>query len=166
MAAIPARLTKYLDATKKKYSLVEHKTVFTAYDLGQTLKRKLEEIAKTLLVKTEAGFTLVVVRANDRLDLGKLKKALGVKKLVIAKEGEMAKTMNVKPGALTPFAGLHKLPLVVDKKLTNQLKVLFGSGSFEHSVEMKVKDFLMTEKPTVAAFSETAGLKLQVKTKK
>jgi len=166
MATIPARLTKYLTASKKKYTLVEHKTVFTAYDLGQTLKRKLEEIAKTLLVKTDTGFTLVVVRANDRLNLVKLKKALGAKKLSIAKEGEMAKTMKVKPGALTPFAGLHKLPLVVDRKLTNQTKVLFGSGSFEHSVEMKMKDFIAIEKPTIVAFSESAGLKLQVKTKK
>jgi prolyl-tRNA editing enzyme YbaK/EbsC (Cys-tRNA(Pro) deacylase) len=156
MATIPARLQKYLDGAKKPFTAVEHKTVFTAYDLGQTLKRKLEEIAKTLLVKTDGGYSLVVVRASDRLNLVRLKKALGAKKLAIAKEGDMAKTLKVKPGALTPFAGLHHLPLVVDKKLTTGKKVLFGSGSFERSVEMKVKDFLALEHPTVAAFSESA----------
>ncbi len=166
MVTIPARLRTYLDGSKKPFKTVEHKTVFTAYDLGQTLQRKLEEIAKTLLVKTEGGYSLVVVRASDRLDLIKLKKALGAKKLVIAKEGDMAKTLKVKPGALTPFARLHRLPLIVDKKLTAGTKALFGSGSFECSVEMKVKDFLALEHPTIAAFSTKAGLKLQVKVKK
>jgi len=166
MTTISARLQKYLDGAKKPFRTVKHKTVFTAYDLGQTLKRKLEEIAKTLLVKTDGGYSLVVVRASDRLDLVKLKKALGAKKLTIAREGDMAKTLKVKPGALTPFAGLHHLPLIVDKKLINETKVLFGSGSFECSVEMKMKDFLTLEHPTIAAFSTSAGLKLQVKVKK
>ncbi len=166
MATISAAMKKYLDASHKKYALIEHKKVFTAYDLGQTLKRKLDDIAKTLLVKTEAGYTLVVVRAGDRLNLVKLKKALAAKKLSIAKESDMVKALKVKPGALTPFGGFHKLPIIVDKKMTKGTKLLFGSGSFEHAIEMKAKDFLALEHPTVAAFSESAGLKLQVKVKK
>lgn len=166
MATIPARTTKYLDGTKKKYAVHEHKTVFTAYDLGQTLKRKLEEIAKTLLVKADGTYHLVVVRASDRLDITKLGTVLKAKKLTIAKENDMAKTMKVKPGALTPFGGLHKLPVVIDTKLAKAQSVLFGSGSFMHAVEMKVKDFIATERPIIASFSTSAGLKLQVKPKK
>ncbi len=160
---IPKKILTYLEQAKVKYDVVPHKTVFTAYDLGQTLKTKLEEIAKTLLVRADATYHLVVLRASDRLDLKKLQKLLAAKNVKIAREQDMARELKVKPGALTPFAGVHKLGLVVDQALTRAKQALFGSGSFEHSIRMKVADWLKLEQPKTGAFSTSAGLKLQVK---
>lgn len=160
---IPAKVVAYLKKAKVSHDVVPHKTVFTAYDLGQTLKTKLEEIAKTLLVKADQTYHLVVLRAADRLDLKKLKTVLGAKKVTIAREQDMARAMKVKPGALTPFAGLHKLGVVVDRGLIKAKAALFGSGSFEHSIRMKVKDYLKLEQPQTGSFSTSSGLKLQVK---
>lgn len=159
---IPSRVTAYVKRHNLAYKEVEHKTVFTAYDLGQTLKTRLEEIAKTLLVKTDSGYMLVVLRASDRLNLGKLKKLLSAKKISIARERDMASQLRVKPGALTAFGNLHKLPTVIEQKLTRVPQALFPSGSFEHSLMIKVKDFLALEKPRRGSFSVPAQLKLQV----
>jgi Ala-tRNA(Pro) deacylase len=163
---IPSNVSSYLKRFKVRHEVVPHKTVFTAYDLGQTLKTKLENIAKTLLVKADTTYHLVAVRAADRLDLKKLKVVLGAKQVKIAREQDMARAMKVKPGALTPFAGLHKLGLVVDRNLARAKTALFGSGSFEHSIRMKVADWLKLERPKTGSFSTSAGLKLQVKPSK
>lgn len=158
---IPVKITKYLQKKKIPHEVVPHRRVFTAYDLGQTLKVQLEDIAKTLLVRTDKLYQLIVVRASDRLDLKKLQALLQAKKVSIAREQDMAREMKVQPGALTPFGGAHKLPVVLERSLLKTKQVLFGSGSFEHSIRMKVKDFIISESPLVGVFGQKSGLKLQ-----
>lgn len=160
---LPTKVVRYLKNKKVKHEVIPHKTVFTAYDLGQTLRTKLEEIAKTLLVKADRAYHLVVLRASDRLDLKKLQKALGAKNVRIAKEQDMVKELKVKPGAITPFGRLHKLGVIVESRLLKAKDALFGSGSFEHAIRMKVKDFLKLEQATTGSFGAKTDLKLQVK---
>lgn len=153
---IPAKVQTYLQKLNIKHDVVEHKTVFTVYDLAQTTKEKLNTIVKTLLVKADKEYKLVVLPAHRRLNIDALKKLLGAKKVSIAKESDMAKEMKVKPGALTPFGKLHKLGVVVDKGLLKMQKGLFGAGSFTESVRMKIKDYIKAEDPTVGNISEKA----------
>ena len=142
---IPKKLLNYLDKNKIKYDILKHRTVYTAYDLAQTMKQKLQEIAKTLLVKVDKQYHLVVIPAHYKLDFGKLKKALKAKKVGIAKEKEMQTKFKVKPGAITPFGTMHKVGVFVDKTLLKTQKAIFGAGSFTESLRMKVKDFLKLE---------------------
>ncbi len=143
--AIPKKILSHLDKNKIKYDILKHKKVFTAYDAAQTMKRKLQEIAKTLLVKVDKKHYLVLIPAHYNLDFGKLKKMLKAKKVGIAKEKEMQSELKVKPGAITPFGSVHKLDVVVDKGLAKLKKAVFQAGSFTESVSMKVKDFIKSE---------------------
>src|SRR5690349_10969053 len=127
---LPAKVKTYLDKQKMKYEVVPHRTVFTVYDLAQTLKIKTNAIVKTLLVKADKEYHLVVLSANRRLDINALKKVLGAKNVSLAKEKDMAKQFKTKPGAMTPFGSLHKVSVVVDKGLLKTEKMLFGAGSF------------------------------------
>ena len=70
--ALSSKLKKFLDAKKVKYNIVDHKTVFTAYDLAQTMKEKLENIAKTIVVKADKVDLLVVLPGYRRVDFSKL----------------------------------------------------------------------------------------------
>ncbi|MFA6525594.1 MAG: YbaK/EbsC family protein [Patescibacteria group bacterium] len=151
---IPKKLLGYLDKDKTKYEIVEHKKVYTAFDLANTLKLKLSEIAKTLLVKTDKEYYLVVLPAHYRLDLVKLKKILNAKKITIAKENVMQKVFKVKPGAITPFGFIHKTKVVMDKSLNKSVKVLLGSGSFKESIAMKVKDYVKMVEPIQGIFAK------------
>lgn len=162
---LPTKTLAYLKRAKIGHDVVEHRKVFTAYDLAQTTKIKLEEIAKTLLIRADSALYLVLLRASDRLNLVKLSRTLKAKKVTIAKESDMVKTMKVKPGALTPFGTLHQLPVVMEQKLATVRTALFGSGSFEHSVRMKLRDFLKLEHPVIGTFGEASGLRLQGMTK-
>lgn len=161
---IPPKLQKHLDGHQAAYQPVRHRTVYTAYDLAQTLRHDLAEIVKTLLIKTEQGMKLVVLPASKRLDLVKLKKALGVKKATIASEKDMQKHYKVQPGAIHAFGSLlQSTPVVVDKTLTKAKELVFPTGSFTDSLRMKVKQYLSLENPMIANFTEGAGLKLTAK---
>lgn len=157
---IPAKVKAYLKKAKVGFEEIGHKTVFTAYDVAQTLKRNLKEIGKTLLVKTDKAYVLVVVPASHRLDLAKLKKALKVKKVEMVPEKVMAKMLKVKAGALTAFGKLHKLPLIVDRSLLKTKEVILQAGSFTDSVRMKAKDFVEMEEALLAGIVEATGIKV------
>lgn len=164
---IPAKVTNYLAKHHIKYDVMEHKTVYTAYDLAQTLKRKLNEVVKTLVVKVDKGHALVVLPASHQVDFKALKKVLGAKLVDIDKENVMTKLFKVKPGAVSPFHGpLHKLPVYVDKAIPKLQKVVVQAGSFENSLHLKTKDLLKVLEGKLAKFAVAKKLPKVSKGKK
>ena len=140
--AIPQKTKDYLDKKLAKYEALTHKTVYTAYDAAQTLRRELKEIAKNLLISADKAYIIAVVPAHMRIDLGKLKKALKAKKVSIPGEKVMVKVFKVKPGTMTAFGGLHKVEVLADKSLLKVKDIILSAGSFTDSIRMKTKDFI------------------------
>ena len=159
--AIPKKTKAYLDKKLVKYDELSHRTVYTAYDTAQTLRKELKNIAKNLLIASDKAYVIAVIPAYMRLDLDKLKKALSAKKISIPNEKLMVKVFKVKPGAMTAFGGLHKVEVIVDKSLLKTKEVILSAGNFTDSVRMKTKDFIETEQAKLASFAKAGGYKLQ-----
>lgn len=128
-------------------------------DVAATLKCKLEEIAKSLVVKADKTYYLLILAANRNVHLAKLQKALKAKKVMIPKEAELVKAFKIKPGSLTGFGAVHQLPVIVDKGYDKVKKAIFSSGSLVESVKMKIKDYLKLEQAIVHSFSEIKKFK-------
>ncbi len=162
---LSARLLKYLEKTGVKHNILEHKTVFTAIDAAATMKRKLNEIAKSLLVKAGGDYYIVILPADNNIDFIKLEKVLSkitdkkIKAVKIPSEKIMEKVLKVKAGAISAFGGLYKLPVVIDKKLAKTKKAIFSGGSFNYSIEMAVKDFVKLENAIFGNFSVKKKIK-------
>ncbi|MDX9893155.1 MAG: YbaK/EbsC family protein [Patescibacteria group bacterium] len=163
--AIPKSTKNYLDKKMAKYDELTHKTVYTAYDAAQTLRRELREIAKSLLVATDKAYVIAVLPAHMRIDMVKLKKSLRARKVSIPNEKVMVKVFKVKPGSMTAFGGLHKIEVVVDKSLLKVKDVILSAGSFTDSVRMKTKDFIDLEQAKLVNFAKAGGYKLTAKSK-
>lgn len=146
------KLAKYLDAARVKYKLLEHKVVFTAHDIASTTKRKLNEIAKVVLVKSEKGLALVVVPAGKYVDFKAVQKALKVRKLSIAKESDIAKYLKTKVGLLHVFGNLYKIPTLIDKSFAKAKKFISAAGSYTESVEVALRDFEKLAQPIKGVF--------------
>lgn len=152
---IPIKVVNFLKKQKVKYEVLPHRTVYTAYDLAQTLKRKLSEVAKTLIVKVDKGHIIVVLPASRQVDLRTLKKVTGAKAVDIDKEQVMVKLFKIPAGAISPFYGaLAKVPVYIDKALMKTQKIVVQAGSFEESVLMKTKDLLKAVAGRLASFSK------------
>jgi len=158
IAKFPKKLAKYLEKAGIKHNILEHKTVYTAYDVAATLGKKLNEIAKSLLVVADKNYYLAILPADHNLDFKKLgqllSKLAGRKTKVVKIPGEevMKGLLKLKAGTIGAFGSLHKLPVVIEKKLAGAKKAVFSSGSFNHSVEMAVKDFIKLEKAVLGNF--------------
>jgi Ala-tRNA(Pro) deacylase len=165
---LPEKLVKYLEEAGIKHDILEHRTVYTAIDAAATMKKKLNEVAKSLLVKADKDYYLVLLPADNNLNFKKLGACIGmqtgqkVKVVKIPGEKVMTDLLKIKAGAMSAFGGLHKLPVVADKGLIKAKKAIFSSGSFNHSVEMAVKDFIKLENAILGSF----GIKKKVKIQK
>ena len=158
---IPKKVEGYLKKAKVKFEGIGHRTVYTAYDLAQTLKKDLKEVAKTLVVKADNVYKLVIVPASSRLDLKKLKKALKAKTLKIVDEKTMSKVFKIKPGAISAFGNLHQVETLVDKSLLRAKDSIFEVGNFTDWVRMKVKDFIKLEEARLENFAQKVDYKIQ-----
>lgn len=154
----PIDLIKYLESKKINPKILEHKTVYTAYDVANTLKRKLDDIVKSLLVKADNYYYIVCLPANQNLDFDKIQKAIEgvvgkkIKAIKIPSEKVMAEMLKLKNQGMSAFGGFHNLPVIAEKKLANLKKAVFSSGSFNHSVEMGAKQFINLENAVLASF--------------
>lgn len=148
------KLKKFLDQNKIKYKVEEHKKVYTAFNEAETQHLKPKEVAKTVLVKADKGYALVVVPAQKRVDFNKVKKVLRAKKVSMARESDMAGVLKTKIGLVHPFGNLYKLPTLVDNALLKQKTMMASAGSYTESIEISAKQFAKLVQPTKGSFSK------------
>lgn len=160
------KLVSHLAKNKIEHQVLDHKKVYTAIDAANTLKVKLEGVAKTLILKADKDYYLVLLSANRQANFAKLMKALKSKKVTLPKETELIKVLKIKPGQVTGFGSIHKLPTIIDKSFTSMERAVISGGSLVQSVSMKVKDFMNLEKPLVIPFSDKKKIKIQLSNKK
>ena len=147
---IPKKLIKFIEGAKVKYEIIQHRTVYTAFDKARTLKVPEKIIGKTLVVKLGkpgAKFVLALLPANKNLDKGKFKKVVNkwqkhlgekaVKTCDFATEVWMKKNLKgVKIGAIPPFGSLWKLPTFVDSGLMKSPKIIVSAGGYDCSFKI------------------------------
>ena len=168
---IPLKLIKYLEKTGVKHEILEHRTVYTAIDAAMTIKKKMNEIAKSLLIKADRDYYLVLLPADNNLNFEKLKKVIGkekekeIKTIKIPGEKIIENSLKIKAGTITAFGKLHKIEVIVDKKFEKIKKAVFAAGTPNYSIEMAVKDFIDLEKAIVGVVGEKKKIKKQAVSK-
>ena len=131
-----------------KYEETEHEPVYTSEQAATIKGFSLEGGAKSLLLKANDSFVLVVLSGSKKLDSKKVKLALGTKKLRFATTEEVKQHMGCEVGACYPFGSIAKLRTYVDESLLNQSTISFNPGAHDKSIKLKLDDYLMLESPT------------------
>ncbi|MBI2625014.1 MAG: YbaK/EbsC family protein [Candidatus Nealsonbacteria bacterium] len=140
--AIPKKVIKFLESAKVNYKTIKHRIVYNAFDKAATLRIPQKISGKTLVIKYDGKFVLVLIPANKNLDKVKFKKISKTKKIDFAKESWIRKNLKgVKVGAIPPFGGLWKLPTFIDRALLSEKKVVLNSGENNWSIEISSGSF-------------------------
>lgn len=144
---VSQKLIKFLETGKIKYETLKHRTVYTAHDKAATLRVPQKIIGKTLAVKLDRDFSLILIPANKNLDKERLKKTANVlrkksgqrpvKNINFATEAWIKKNLKgVKVGAIPSLGGLWGLSTFVDRSLINQSKIIINGGDYNHSIKI------------------------------
>jgi Cys-tRNA(Pro) deacylase len=146
-------LTKTLDKAGAEYELLEHSHTETAAAEAEALGVDPGEVGKTLVLSAPDGNVRAVLPGSARLDVRKVRDALGVtgKRVHLLSEDALARDYKeFELGAVPPLGGKSKDRVLVDTKLAGRDSVVIEAGSHDESVRLKTADLIRLTEAQVA----------------
>lgn len=146
------KVKKYLEKHHVNYKIIEHKPAYTAQELAAVSHIKGKNFAKTLVLKADNKFIMLVEPANSRVDLEELKRLMNVKKLELASEYEFQdKFPDCETGAMPPFGDLFHMDVYMSESMKDDKEIAFNAGSHSETLKMSCKKFIDLVKPNFLA---------------
>lgn len=151
---ILAQLREFLDANKVSYSVHSHPTAYTAQEIAALSHVKGRALAKVVMVKAGANLVMLVLPADHKVDVARVKAVLGVKDVRLAQEAEFSAVFpGCEVGAMPPFGNLFGLPVYADRSLEKDEAIVFNAGTHTLTAKMAFHDFVRLVKPKMEEFA-------------
>ena len=149
---------KLLEGKKIAYEPYEYpKTERDAAVIAQIFGVPASQVYKTLVVdRPPAKPLLIMVAADRRLNLKKLAKVTGDKKLSMASHAEAERLTNLKVGGISPLLLINKgFKIYIDDQAKNQQEIFVSAGQKGINLKVKVQDLLKITKARPVAVSDS-----------
>ncbi len=148
------RLEEYLRGQGVGFQSVRHPEVYTAQEVAAAQHISGNQLAKVVIVRADDEMAMLLLPASYRVDFGKLKAFLGVRKARLAEEEEFRDVFpDCEIGAMPPFGNLYELSVYVDSTLAEVSEMLFKVGTHRDSMKIRYSDFERLAGPKVGDFS-------------
>jgi Ala-tRNA(Pro) deacylase len=138
-------VTEHLEQRGAAFEALAHRQAYTSIDQARALGVDADEVLKTLAVRTGPGYVLVVVPAGRRLELGRVREAVGDQHARLATEEELGRDFpGYQLGALPPLGALVGASVYVDPEVLGHDTVVFAAGTQTESVKMRTQELFGT----------------------
>src|SRR5205809_87364 len=154
---IPKRLIDSLNENKVSYEILHHPEAITAQRIAQAEHVKARHHAKVVMIKSGDQHLMVVLPADHRIDLDRIKKATGQAAALDAEQEFKPLFPDCAVGAMPPFGNLYGLPTYVDKRLAEEDYIVFEAGTHTDAIKLSYRDYEKIVRPLV----EDLAVKLQ-----
>jgi Ala-tRNA(Pro) deacylase len=123
------------------YSVFEHEPVYTSRQAAIVRGAELKTGVKAMVLKTGEGrFVLVLVPADKRVDIGKIKELEKTKKVELASPEEVLGATGCQVGSVPPFGFRKKLKTYFEEAILENECINFNAGEHTKSIGMRSKD--------------------------
>jgi Cys-tRNA(Pro)/Cys-tRNA(Cys) deacylase len=143
---------RILDQQKVNYTVREFPdTIHSAVGVADHFDLPHQMVYKTLVVLPAKGKPMLVsVAANRELDLKKVARSVGQKKVQMAPHKEAEKLTGLQTGGISALALLHKnFPVYIDRPALELERILVSAGQRGVDLELPVKDLIKITKAKV-----------------
>ncbi len=139
--AVAETVQNFLDKHAIEYDLVPHPHTGSSHESAQAAHVSEDHIAKAVIVKDSAGYAMVVVPADQWVEVKHLRKELN-RDLHLADEDEIAKLFSdCDVGAVPPLGPAYGIETFTDEALRSLANVYFEAGDHEKLVHTRGEDF-------------------------
>lgn len=129
-------------------AVLEHKSTRKIASVVAEFGLTVSDSLPTLIMKSGDRFIAVVIRGDTKVDLEKIKAALGLDELRMANQEEFVDFTHVPVGAARVYN--PGAETVVDQKVFEKEYLVGGSGRFDVSIRYKTEDLKKIPGSTVA----------------
>lgn len=100
---------------------------------------KLEEMAPTIIVKTDVGFYAVIISGiSENIDFELIRKILDCKEVEMATKEDVIMHIGMKTGEVALVG--HNLPCLIDEKIHRVEYIFGGTGNARHTLKIRPMD--------------------------
>ena len=152
---MPAKKLKdFLDRNRIKYVTLTHSPAYTAQGIAQSAHISGKEMAKTVIVKVGSDLAMVVLPANQKVDVEALRHVTGADRVSVAEERDFERAFpGCELGAMPPFGNLWDVPVFVEETLAENEQIVFNAGTHTELIRLDFRDFEALVKPTIASLT-------------
>lgn len=138
---IAATVQRYLDDCGIDYEVVEHARTLSSSRTAQVSHVSGDRLAKAVVLRSEGGFTMIVLPASRHLRLGALQDYLD-RPVGLATEKEVGQLFDdCELGAVPPVGKAYGMETIVDDSLNEQPEVYFEAGDHMSLIHVNAMAF-------------------------
>ena len=143
------KLREFLEMNKVPYSVHSHPQAYTAQEIAALSHVAGRMLAKVVMVKAGDQLVMLVVPADRRVDLQRVRTILG-RDVRLATETEFRDAFpGCEVGAMPPFGNLFGIPVYVDRSLEADEEIVFNAGTHTLTAKLAFEDFVRSASPSV-----------------
>ncbi|MBN2039915.1 MAG: YbaK/EbsC family protein [Spirochaetes bacterium] len=148
------KVRNYLDENHIPYQTITHFRTYSAQQTAHSVHRHGKELAKPIIVKVNGRPIMVVVTANQKVNLTFLKKIFSTIDVELASETDIMKLFpDCECGAMPPFGKFYGMDELISEDLTKDDMIYFNAGNHTELIGMKYSDFAEIIHPRVVNFN-------------
>jgi Ala-tRNA(Pro) deacylase len=148
------KLKEFLDGHDVKYVSISHLPAYSAQTIAESAHIPGKELAKTVIVKIDDKFAMVILPASYRVHLGHMKAEVSASHVELATETEVENLFpDCERGAMPPFGNLYGMDVYVAEQLAEDEEIAFSAGSHTELIRMSYKDFESLVTPKITALT-------------
>jgi len=148
--SIPGRLARFLDSRIPYATEVE---LDAAGSRGtRSPSRPCDAFVKPVIMSVDGRIVMAVIPLAESVDVDRLRMCLGTPNVHLAAESEFRHLVpDCDAGAMPIFGSMYGIPVLVAHELTDNEEIAFRAGTPRDVVRVRVRDYLVTEKPCICA---------------
>jgi Ala-tRNA(Pro) deacylase len=148
------RCLDLLDRNRVAYAHTTHANAYRAREVASAEHMLPYKVAKTVIFCGDGCYGMAVLPADCRVDLGEMAMSLGLARVRLASEAEVARLFpDCEVGAMPPLGTLFNLPVYVDERLAYEKFIVFNAGTHRDAIHMSFADYLRLTDPLVRRFA-------------
>jgi Ala-tRNA(Pro) deacylase len=153
-----------LDEHGVPYEELHHPEAFTAQELAHREHVSGHRVAKVVIVIADDRPVELVLPASRRVVLDRVRDALGVQHVRLAREEEMDRFFpDCVRGAMPALRHGRDVEVLMDESMRNDGDIVFQAGTHLDAVRLRFADWFELVKPRVADFSRLEGAAVDVR---
>ena len=151
------KLRVFLEANRAEYTHTVHSLAYTAREVASAEHLPAREVAKTVVIHGDLGYSMVVLPANKLVDFQEVRIALGMTHTRLVPEPELSQLFpDCELGAMPPIGNLYGMAVYLDSSLAAEDMITFNAGTHRDVVHMRTNEFRRLVRPTLVSLAREA----------
>ena len=151
------KLRAFLEENHAEYTHTVHALAYTAREVASAEHLPAREVAKTVVIHGDQGYSMVVLPANKLVDFQEVRVALGLSHARMVPETELSQLFpDCELGAMPPIGNLYGMAVFLDSHLAAEDMITFNAGTHRDVVHMRTAEYRRLVRPTLVSLAREA----------